>query len=126
MIGMWGVAPVAVDQLTGAARCPQLGPFPACYVVFLCYGLTASSALIAGKQKSWLFFAGIIPLLILASFGSGMEVFGYSACPVSTGNVPMCFYALALALSLVAAFFTMRACSRRESSGLTPNSQQKV
>jgi len=114
----------------GGRVVPTLGCAPCMLpgVHLLCVNskaLTASSAMFAGKRQVRLFFSGITPLLVFALFGSGMEAFKYSVCPVSESGVPLCFYSLALALSLLVAFFAMRACSNLEFPGPAPNTNQK-
>lgn len=103
-----GVAPVAFQQAVGTAPCPSLGPVPACYVVILCYALTAVSSLVAANFRVAVFSVGIIPLFGLALFGSGMEVFGHHVCPGAENGVPLCFYSLVIAVGLIAAFSIVR------------------
>lgn len=85
-----------------------MGPVPACYVVLLCYALTAVAGLATVGIRAVTFSIGIIPLFGLALFGSGLEVFGYQVCPRGDNGTPWCFYSLAVAVGLIAAFFIMQ------------------
>lgn len=107
-IGLFGVAPIAVQQATDTVLCPALGPVPACYVVLLGYALIGASVFVGVRFRFPLFAAGWIPVFGLALTGSSMEVFGYEACPRSADNIPTCFFSLALTIALIVAFFVER------------------
>ena len=104
-VGLFGVAPIAFLQATGAAPCPALGFLPACYVVLLGYALIGVSVYISDRIRPSLFIAGWIPVFGLALTGSGMETLGYEACPRNADNIPTCFFSLALTIALIVAFF---------------------
>ena len=103
-IGLYGVLPIAYREAAGISACPALGPVPACYVVLLAYALIAASVLVGRSGRPVFFFAGWIPVFLLASVGSGLEVLGREACPRTDGNIPTCFLSLALAVGLIVAF----------------------
>ena len=91
LAGVIGVLPIAQRQFTGAAPCPTLALLPACYLVLLGYMLVVVSAFQRGRYRIWTFVTGWIPLFILASTGTGLELFGQEACPRSLGGTPTCF-----------------------------------
>ena len=107
-IGLVGVVPIAFRHATGAAPCPTLGIVPACYVVLLGYVLIGASVFVGVGLRTPLFAAGWMPVFSLALMGSSMEVLGYEACPRSVDNIPTCFFSLALATSVIAAYVVER------------------
>jgi hypothetical protein len=108
IFGVVGVAPIALQQWTGASACPALGPVPACYVALVGYSLVAVSVFFEGRVRLAVFLAGFIPIFALAATGSGLELLGQNACPKSTTGTPLCYYSLALAISLAVLFFLER------------------
>ena len=100
IFGIAGVAPIALQQWSGATACPSLGFVPACYIALLGYSLTAISAFLKDRIRLLVFLLGFTPILALAAVGSSFELLGQMACPRSGGGTPMCFYSLALAISL--------------------------
>jgi hypothetical protein len=105
IFGVVGVAPIAMQQWSGTSSCPALGWVPACYVALAGYSLVAVSVFLKGRIRLAIFLAGFIPIFALAATGSGLEMLGQTACPKSTGGTPMCYYSLALAISLAVLFF---------------------
>lgn len=116
VVGVAGVAPIALEQFLSRATCPALGPLPACYVALAGYCLMAASVFVSTALGSALFVSGFVPVFGLALFGSSMELFGHDACPKSSGNVPLCFYSLALASSLAALFIIDRKYRRSDTT----------
>lgn len=108
VFGLFGVVPISIQHATGAELCPTLGFVPACYVVLLGYALIGTSAVVGVRFRTTLFVTGWLPVFGLALMGSSMEVLGYEACPRSADNIPTCFFSLAFATLLVAAFFLQR------------------
>ena len=112
IFGVIGVVPIAYEQWVGSNACPAIGLVPACYVAFLGYALVTASAFYKGMAKIVIFLVGFVPIFGLAATGSGLELMGQVACPKSSGGTPMCFYSLALTLSLAALFLVSLALSR--------------
>lgn len=106
--GLFGVVPISIQHVTGIELCPMLGFVPACYVVLLGYVLIGASTVAGVRFRTMLFVTGWLPVIGLALMGSSMEVLGYEACPRSADNVPTCFFSLAIAMTLVAAFLLQR------------------
>lgn len=106
LAGVFGVVPIVQRQITGAAACPTLGPVPACYLVLLGYGLIVISVFLAARYRLITFAAGWLPLFILASTGSGLELLGQVACPRSSTGVPTCFFSLGL-LGLIVVLYVL-------------------
>ena len=106
LAGVFGVVPIVQRQIIGAAACPTLGPVPACYLVLLGYGLIVVSVFLAARYRLGIFAAGWLPLFILASAGSGLELLGQVACPRSSTGIPACFLSLGL-LSLIVVFYVV-------------------
>ena len=112
VFGVISVAPIAHAQCVGSNACPAIGLVPACYVAFLGYALVTASAFSKGGTRIAIFLVGFVPIFGLAATGSGLELTGQIACPKSSGGTPMCFYSLALTLSLAALFLVSLALSR--------------
>ncbi len=102
--GVIAVANISYDQLTGSSQCPQLGSFPACYVVLICYILIFLAALRRGAILSWAFWIGWLGVFALALSGAALELAGTETCPRTDSGTPTCFYSLAIAILLALLF----------------------
>ena len=94
------VASFGISQLhfSGAEECPTIGPLAACYVVVVGYAAMLSSAI---RPSRWVFFAGWLPVFLLASVGVGGEIFsGNPVCPRTSGGIPKCYFSFALSAIL--------------------------
>jgi len=106
--GLYGIAPITYQHVTGVETCPTLGPIPACYIVLLGYALAGASMLVNAGLRTALFVAGWLPVFGLALMGSGMQVLGIVQCPRSIGDIPGCFLSLTLTTGLIVAFVVER------------------
>ena len=108
VIGSFAAAPIAYRHATGTEMCPMLGPVPACYVVLLGYTVAGASVFLRARFRTPVFVAGWLPVFALALMASSLEVLGNEVCPKGGNNIPTCFFSLALATSLIAAFLVER------------------
>ncbi len=108
-----GLVPVVLNEWRGIEACPRLGAVPACYVVGLGYSLMAVAVIFAPRRLTALFLLGWAPVFAMAFIGSTMEILGRPTCPVSPTGTPMCFYSLAVASTLLPAFWVSRRLAAR-------------
>ena len=108
-----GLVPVVLNEWRGIEACPRLGAVPACYVVGLGYSLMAVAVIFAPRRLTALFLLGWAPVFAMAFIGSTMEILGRPTCPVSSTGTPMCFYSLAVASTLLPAFWVSRRLAAR-------------
>ncbi len=112
LFGVLGVAPISYEQFVGQFACPHVGPIPACHVVLAGYSLVLIAALVAGKNAPWFFWIGWLPVFSLAASGTSLELVGVETCPRSGGDIPTCYYSLAMSIAVVLLFLLSR---RRQS-----------
>jgi hypothetical protein len=98
---------VSIAQWQTGDACPLVGPIPACYVVSISYAAMGMASLLWTKPLQWLFFAGATPVILLALAGTYFELLGSPTCPVSNAGSPMCFYSLAIGLSMLIVFLVV-------------------
>lgn len=113
-LALYGVmAAFSISQLhmSGVQACPSLGSMPACYVVLLGYGAMLLSAV---RPMPWVFFAGWLPVFLLAALGVGSEILSTEAvCPQTAGGIPKCYFSFALSVLLgLLAWVFLRAIKR--------------
>jgi len=59
-------------------------------------------------RSGWLFLSGWLPVFLFALSGTSLELLGRPTCPRSESDVPLCFFSLAIASGLLAAFILAR------------------
>lgn len=92
-------ARLLIDHMTHGEVCPMIGPVPACVIVLLGYFSILTSAIFVRKDASKMFFyAGWMPVLLLALTGVVLELTKGNICPPGPANIPQCFYSLAMAV----------------------------
>lgn len=101
LIGLAGVLPVSLAELSSESDCPHLGAIPACYLVNVAYVTMLITALNRRFWSLWYFFAGWALVFILAATGSVLEILGYGTCPRTGSETPMCFLSLGLVVAMV-------------------------
>ena len=104
LIGLTGVAPVSLAELSVGGACPHLGPVPACHLVTAAYAAVLLTAL---QRRLWnpiVFMVAWLPIFALAATGSGLELMGHETCPKTSGGIPKCYFSLGLAIALYAPF----------------------
>jgi len=104
LVVLSGIVPISLTHFHTGNACPTLGPIPACYVVSICYGAMGVAALLWNKPLSWLFFAGVIPVVLLALAGTSFELAGRPTCPRSDTGWPLCYTSLMVGLAMALAF----------------------
>ena len=111
LVGLTGVAGIAWQHLSGEARCPMLGPVPACYVILIGYAMVAMAPFLRGPLAFRAFLIGLTPVLGLALAGTLGELTHTLRCPHTPSGIPKCY--LSAALSLALAGLGYRAFARR-------------
>ena len=102
-----GIVPISIEQFKSGGACPLIGPFPACYIVSLSYMAMGIAALLWNKKLTWLFIAGIVPVIGLAASGTALELLGHPTCPRSDSGLPLCYVSLAVGLVMVLIYYSV-------------------
>jgi hypothetical protein len=108
VLALYGLFPVVAEQIRGLDACPLLGPVPACYLVFVGYIAIGVSVVLEPLRSGWIFLSGWLPVFLFALSGTSLELLARSTCPRSDSDVPLCFFSLAIASALLAAFILAR------------------
>ena len=116
LIGLIGVVPVSLAELSSGAACPHLGPLPACHLVTLAYATILASVVSLPRWWRALFLAGWLPVFALAAIGTALEMTGHEACPKTDGGWPKCYFSLVLACGAMAPVLVHRISSRRRAN----------
>ncbi len=103
-----GIIPISATHFHTGDACPTLGPIPACYIVAICYSAMGVAAIFWNKRLSWLFFAGVTPVILLASVGSFMELTGDPTCPQSESGFPLCYISWVVGVLMLVVFLIVR------------------
>lgn len=90
-IGFAGVANISYMHLTGESLCPILGVIPACYVIFVAYGMVIISMFLKENAKK-VFFIFWLPIILLALLGSIGELTNLAQCPHTQEGTPKCYF----------------------------------
>ena len=101
VIGLVGVLPVSLAEITLGSACPSFGPIPACHLVSIAYTTILVTVLHRSLWKPHLFLYAWVPIFLLALAGSGFELAGHGTCPKTSGGIPKCFFSLGLAVFLI-------------------------
>lgn len=103
-IGVIAVANISFSQFTGQSQCPQLGKFPACYIVLVFYTLILISAVFRTAIPSMIFWIGWAGVFVMAVTGTALEISGLETCPRTGSGTPTCYFSLAIAMVLALLF----------------------
>jgi hypothetical protein len=113
LLGLFGVLPVSLAELSAGGACPRLGVLPACHLVSLAYGTVLVTVLHRRLWNPWVFLLAWLPIFSLAAMGSSLELLGHGTCPKTDSGLPKCFLSLALAVALFLPFLVHFAKSMR-------------
>lgn len=116
IVGLAGVLPVSLAELSTGGACPHLGPVPACHLVSLAYAAALGCVLHRSLWNPWVFAIAWFPIFALAATGSGLELMGHETCPKTAGGIPKCYFSLGLAAALITPFLFHLARSGRSTS----------
>ncbi len=98
IFGLWGSGGISVAHWSGEKPCPTINLFPACYVIFLGYGLILLSTYPHLKKSLLVFLIGWVPVMILALIGVIGELTSTLHCPQSEAGMPKCYFSAALGI----------------------------
>lgn len=112
LVVLSGIVPISLTHFHTGDACPNLGPVPACYVVSVAYAAMALAGLIWWRIALKMFLLGAIPVIALAASGTLVELSGVPTCPRSATGLPLCYISLAIGLSFLLMFLTIRAIER--------------
>jgi hypothetical protein len=108
MLALYKMMPVISRQWQGIEACPALGILPACYLVFTGYSIILFSVMLSitpgSTHSSWMFLMGWLPVFLMALSGTSLELLGQPTCPRTKLDIPLCFFSLAIACTLLASF----------------------
>jgi len=110
--GVFFGAALSLSHLRTGDVCPLIGPVPACLIVFSGYSLILISAIFVNGKTISLFYLGWSPVLTLALVGVTLELTQGQICPAGVGNVPQCFYSLAMAVLCFALFYAANSTNK--------------
>ncbi|MFT5396796.1 MAG: hypothetical protein ACI85N_002002 [Gammaproteobacteria bacterium] len=97
-LGLWGVGGISFTHWAGERPCPTIGLIPACYIIFVGYGLVLLSMYPNLKKSLEVFLIGWIPVITLALVGVIGEITSTLHCPLSEVGIPKCYFSAALSL----------------------------
>ena len=97
-LGFLGVGGISFSHWTGEATCPMIGLIPACYIIFVGYGLILLSIFVKIKISVPIFFIGWLPVIVLAFIGVIGDITSTVVCPMSEIGIPKCYFSAALSL----------------------------
>lgn len=100
LIGIFSGGNLSLTHFHTGDTCPELGPIPACYLVFLAYVGVFVSALVTQHLARRIFLIGWAPIFGLAFIGALLHTFVQETCPVDGNGVPQCYYSLGLSIIL--------------------------
>lgn len=103
-IGVIAVANISYSQFTGQSQCPQLGMFPACYIVLVFYALILIAAVFRTAVPSLIFWVSWAGVFVMAVTGTALEMSGLETCPRTGGGTPTCYFSLGIAMVLALLF----------------------
>lgn len=96
---------LSIDHLQHGEVCPELGPIPACIIVFLGYLCVVLAAIFVKKAfTKKLFYIGWTPVFLLALMGVVVELgvmlglITDHICPIGAYGIPQCFFSFAMVL----------------------------
>ena len=97
-LGLWGVGGISFTHWAGQTPCPTIGLIPACYIIFVGYGLVLVSMYPNLKTSLGVFLIGWVPVISLALVGVIGELTSMLHCPISEVGIPKCYFSAALSL----------------------------
>lgn len=117
MIGLYGTLPLVHHEFNNNNICPKIIGIPACYIILSCLLMAIVSHINLLKDKSTLFYLGVVTALSIAAFGSILDFLGYLECPKTNGGTPMCYLSFLLFLSLMILKIIEMIISRKGTTG---------
>jgi hypothetical protein len=82
-LGFWGVGGISFTHWAGETPCPTIGLIPACYIIFVGYGLVLLSMYPNLKKSLGVFLIGWVPVITLALVGVIGEITSTLHCPLT-------------------------------------------
>lgn len=96
--GAYAALGITLSHFGGAEPCPAIMGVPACLVVLIGY---VAMLLAIIRPHRWIFFAGWLPVFVLAASGVAGEILSDGpVCPQTESGIPKCYFSFALALLL--------------------------
>ena len=107
-LGVWGGVTLSLAHMETGETCPMLGPIPACHLVLVGYLLMLISAWTPTRLRSFDFWFGWTLVFGLALVGSALELMQGDVCPKSAGNIPQCYFSLAMTLAALVFYLRLQ------------------
>lgn len=99
-VGYLGIVPLVAKHVREGSICPKIASIPACFIILACLVIaTLAHFKLFPKHKMVYYISIGIPLLI-AIYATIGNIAGFAECPVGEDGVPLCYYSLALFVSL--------------------------
>jgi len=90
-IGFAGVTNISYAHWIGESSCPMIGIIPACYIIFIAYGMVIVSMFLKKNAKK-IFLIFWLPIILLAVVGSIGELTNLAQCPHTQEGIPKCYF----------------------------------
>ena len=86
-----GTIPLVMNEYKNGNICPKLLGIPACYIILACLTLACIGFFLRGTVLRKLFYVGVVPALLIATYGSLGQMFGFAKYPKTSSGIPMCY-----------------------------------
>ncbi len=98
IFGIYGAGGLVLDEYQIKHICPQILGIPACYIIMICLLVPFIAHVFDLSHK--IYFAGVGIALIIATYGSVGNFFGFAKCPKSSYGTPLCYLSFLLFATL--------------------------
>ncbi len=86
-----GIIPLVKTEYLNGDICPRIVGIPACYIILVCLLLVTIGINIPNGKWRLMFYLGVLPALVIASYGSLGQLVGFAECPKTSSGIPMCY-----------------------------------
>jgi len=101
VFAIYGTFGLAMNEWKLGDICPKIIGIPACYIVLICFSGGLLAHLSRTGKSTWIYFAFIGIVTLIATTGTVGELTGTAECPRTSGGTPMCFISLGICISLL-------------------------
>ena len=106
-LAIYGSIGLVIEELGSKNICPKIIGIPACYIVLGSFTGALLAHFLPAKNGKWIYFFFVGIVTMIASTGTIGELTETVRCPRTAGGIPICFFSLAICLSLLAAKFAL-------------------
>lgn len=102
VFAIYGAFNLSLTDFQKKDVCPKVLGVPACYVVFLFFGMALLVHVMSNTFTSQWWYYGLVAIpFFLALSGTLTELSGKEICPRTTGGTPMCYISLGFCVVLI-------------------------